>query len=198
MSAACWVPSMSSSSTANSSPPNRAAVSVGRSAASSRSPTSRSTCVSDGMAEAVVDRLEVVEVDEHDAHRRALLRAPRQCVRDAVGEEGAVREPGDRVVERLVGELALERLALADVARVQDDAADVLVVDQVGVPDLELELGAVAVHQRALERVAVVLEPRRLEDVARCGRGRRVRRASGTSCRGARRRRSRAAARPTG
>ena len=72
--------------------------------------------VSDGVAEAVVDRLEVVEVDEHDAHRRALLRAPRQRVRDAIGEECAVREPGDRVVERLVGELPLERLALADVA----------------------------------------------------------------------------------
>ena len=94
-----------------------------------------------------------------------LVRAPRERVRDAVAEERAVREPGDRVVEGLVGELLLERLALADVARVQDDAADVLVVDQVGVPDLELELGAVAVHERALERVAVVLEPRRLEDV---------------------------------
>ena len=45
---------------------------------------------------------------------------------------------GDRVVERLVGELLLERLALADVAAVEDDAADVLVVEQVGVQDLEL------------------------------------------------------------
>ena len=74
-------------------------------------------------------------------------------VLDAVGEERAVGEPGDRVVERLVRELVLERLALADVAAVQDDAADVLVVEQVGVLHLELQPRAVAVPERALDHV---------------------------------------------
>ena len=59
------------------------------------------------------------------------------------------------IVERLVGELLLERLALADVARVQHDAAHVLVVEQVRVQDLELAQAAVAVTQRALDDLAV-------------------------------------------
>ena len=49
------------------------------------------------------------------------------------------------------GELLLEGLALGDVAAVEDDAADVLVVEQVRVLDLEVQRRAVAVAQRALE-----------------------------------------------
>src|SRR5205807_1169440 len=105
------------------------------------------------VAEAVVHGLEVVEVDEHDADRgRPALRA-HERVLDAVDEERPVGEARNRVVEGLVGELVLEGLALAHVAAVQDDAAHVLVVQEVGVLDLELEPGAVAVLERALERV---------------------------------------------
>ena len=64
------------------------------------------------MAEAVVDRLEVVEVDEQDGQPAA---APRcgsdERVLEAVDEQRPVGEPGQRVVERLVAELVLERLA---------------------------------------------------------------------------------------
>ena len=74
---------------------------------------------------------------------------------DAVGEQGPVGEARDRVVEGLVRELILERLALADVAAVQDDAADVLVLQQVRVLNLELEPGAVAVPERALDHVGL-------------------------------------------
>ena len=74
---------------------------------------------------------------------------------DAVGEQRAVGELRHRVVERLVRELLLERLALADVAAVEHDAADVLVVQQVGVLDLEPESRAVPVRDRALDRVRV-------------------------------------------
>ena len=74
-------------------------------------------------------------------------------VLDAVGEERPVGEVRDRVVEGLVRELVLERLALADVAAVQDDAADVLVLEQVRVLDLELEPGPVAMPERALDHV---------------------------------------------
>ena len=107
------------------------------------------------VAEAVVDGLEVVEVDEHDADRRAAADRAHDRVLDAVGEQRAVGEARDRVVEGLVGELVLERLALADVAAVQDDAADVLVLEQVRVLDLELEPGAVAVPERALDHVGL-------------------------------------------
>ena len=99
------------------------------------------------MAEAVVDGLEVVQVDEHDADRRPPANRAHDRVLDAVGEQRPVGEARDRVVEGLVGELVLERLALADVAAVQDDAADVLVLQQVGVLDLELEPGAVAMPE---------------------------------------------------
>ena len=93
--------------------------------ASSRSATSLQHRVAGGVAEAVVDRLEVVEVDEHHADRCPLAAGAGQRVLDAVGEQRAVGEAGERVVERLVGELVLERLALADVAAVEHDAADV-------------------------------------------------------------------------
>jgi hypothetical protein len=58
-------------------------------------------------------------------------------VLDAVGEESAVGEVRDRVVEGLVGELILEGFALADVPAVEDDAADGLVVKKVRVADFE-------------------------------------------------------------
>ena len=115
------------------------------------------------VAEAVVDGLEVVEVDEDD--RQPVVLAPRagDGVAHALAEQRAVGEVGHRVVERLVGELLLERLALADVAAVEDDAADVLVVEQVRVQDLELPDAAVAVAERALEdlRLAARVRARR-------------------------------------
>ena len=64
-------------------------------------------------------------------------------VLDAVGEERPVGEVRHRVVECLVRELVLEGLPLADVAAVQDDAADVLVLEQVRVLHLELQPRAV-------------------------------------------------------
>src|ERR671924_190744 len=105
------------------------------------------------VAEAVVDGLEVVEVDEHDADGgRASLGAHERLL-DAVGEEGAVGEIRHRVVEGLMGELLLEGLALADVAAVQDDPVHVLVAQEIRVLHLELEPGPVAVPKQALQRV---------------------------------------------
>ena len=68
--------------------------------------------VADRVAEAVVDGLEVVEIDEQHSHPDVLAERPRDRVADALEEQRAVREMGDRVVEGLVGELLLERLAL--------------------------------------------------------------------------------------
>src|SRR5262245_63470210 len=113
------------------------------------------------MTEAVVDRLEVVEVEEHDGD--VLVLAPRagERVPDTLREQRPVREPGDRVVEGLMRELLLERLALADVAAVEDDPADVLVAEQVGAVELELVRRAVAVIQRALDQVRLLARERR-------------------------------------
>ena len=81
--------------------------------------------VAGGVAEAVVDRLEVVQVDEED--RQIADLAPVEGVLDALPEEAPVGQPGQRVVERLEGELLFERLAFLQVAGVQDDAGRVAV-----------------------------------------------------------------------
>ena len=68
---------MSSRRTANSSPPSRAAVSPGRRTSASRSDDRAQQLVAAGVAEAVVDGLEVVEVEEQDRERRSPVRALR-------------------------------------------------------------------------------------------------------------------------
>ena len=51
---------------------------------------------------AVVEGLEVVEVDEQHAHRHAVPVRDREEPFGAVDEQGAVREPGERIVEGLL------------------------------------------------------------------------------------------------
>ena len=87
--------------------------------------------VAGAVAERVVDDLEVVEVDEQDRDLERLRRrrSPR-CRR--CRKKRAVREPGQRVVVRLVVELALDALALGDVEEVADPVGGrvVAVVDE--------------------------------------------------------------------
>jgi hypothetical protein len=61
------------------------------------------------VAERVVDELEAVEVDEDDRGRGAIARPPSERVPDAVGEQRAVRQPRQPVVERLVAQPRLRR-----------------------------------------------------------------------------------------
>ena len=49
------------------------------------------------------------------ARRAAAARLARERVRDAIAEQRAIREPGERIVERLPRELRLERFALGHV-----------------------------------------------------------------------------------
>ena len=117
--------------------------------------------VAGGVAEAVVDRLEVVEVEEDDRDAVLLATVAGDGVAHALDEQGAVGEVGDRVVEGLVGELLLEGLALADVAAVEHDPADGVVLEQVRVQDLELAQRPVGVAQRALEHLGLAPGVRR-------------------------------------
>ena len=109
--------------------------------------------VAGGVAEAVVDGLEVVEVDEQHSHPDAVAEGPRDRVADALVEQRPVGEVGDRIVEGLVGELLLERLALRDVAAVQDDPTDRGVAEEVGVEDLEVTQAAVLVREQAVDHL---------------------------------------------
>ena len=124
----------SSSSSVNSSPLRRATVSFGRSADSSRRATACSSWSPTGVAEPVVDDLEAVEVEEQ--HRGAALGvvalgAPDRLV-EAVHEQHAVRQAGQRVVQRVVLQAALGLAAVGDVGDAADDArrAAVLVADR--------------------------------------------------------------------
>src|SRR3546814_964446 len=61
--------------------------------------------VADAVAEGVVDRLEVVEVEEHGGHRGAVALGSTEQLLSSVADQGPVRQAGELVVERLVGEL---------------------------------------------------------------------------------------------
>ena len=67
------------------------------------------------MTESVVDRLEVVEVEEED---RGVAGAHDQRVLDAVREERPVREPGQGVMEGLMAKLLLGLPSRRDVEEV--------------------------------------------------------------------------------
>jgi hypothetical protein len=78
--------------------------------------------VTRGMAERVVDRLEVVEVDGQHGERRSRPARPAQGMLEAVGEQGAIGQARERIVEGLMGEGSLELHLRRDVAGVQDPA----------------------------------------------------------------------------
>ena len=86
--------------------------------------------VADGVSERVVDQLEAVEVEEEDgcaALRPAAARAAQRLL-EPVEEQRAVREAGQRVVQRAVAE-ALDRAAV--VGRVADGALERVGVEAV-------------------------------------------------------------------
>ena len=116
--------------------------------------------VARGMAERVVDLLEVVEVEEEDGEALLRGRAGVERVLEPVDEQRAVREVGQRVVERAVGEPVLQRDAVRHVARVDDGAADGGVVQEVRALVLDPAVAAVAVapahEQRAVDRARAV------------------------------------------
>ena len=89
------------------------------------------------MPEGVVDVLEVVEVEEH--HRDLMPAAPRQSQRmlHAVAEQVAICKQRERIVERELPQLLLERLALADVAEIERQALHRRILRQVAADDLE-------------------------------------------------------------
>ncbi len=101
--------------TANSSPPSRAATSL----SSSRQPRRRSATpfrqlVADGMAERVVDALELVDVDIE--HRELFARPDRlQRLFELLAKQDPVRQVGQRVVMRQMGDLLVGAGARGDV-----------------------------------------------------------------------------------
>src|ERR671931_2042121 len=71
--------------------------------------------VAGGVAPAVVDEFEPVEVEEEYGDEGAVPAGPGEGSGEAVAEEGPIRQAGERIVERLVGERRRRLLAFADV-----------------------------------------------------------------------------------
>ena len=113
------IPRIRLSRTVNSSPCWRAGTSSARIASTSRRATSTRTRSPAPWPERVVDRLEVVEVEEEHRDARPAPAPAGERPLDVVAEEDPVREPGQRVVEGVVEELRLEPLA---VRRVDEEA----------------------------------------------------------------------------
>ena len=72
------------------------------------------------MAKGVIDRLEIIQVEEEDGDPALGVCMQRVVQVDAEG--GPVRQVGERVMEGLVGQLLFQRLSLAHVSHVQDQA----------------------------------------------------------------------------
>ena len=97
---------MCSESTTSSSPPKRATVSSARSVEATASRGEPQHLVAARVPEAVVDGLEAVEVEEEHGQRRVLALLAADRVVEPVEEQHAVRQPGQRVVERARGAAA--------------------------------------------------------------------------------------------
>ena len=100
----------------------RAMVSVSRTSARRRSATILQQLVAGGMAQRVVDGLEVVEVEQVDGHDLAALDA-RQRLLEPLVEQHAVGQAGQRIVQRHVRDLGLRAALLGDVLVRGDRAA---------------------------------------------------------------------------
>src|SRR3954447_1020449 len=68
-------------------------------------------CVTGRVPEGVVDRLEVIEVEAKQRYALAMATAARQRLLELLMEERPVREPGECIVPRHVGDAALGALA---------------------------------------------------------------------------------------
>ncbi len=74
------------------------------------------------MTESVVHGLEVVDVHEQDGDRIRSTFGLTQSEVEAVEEQRPIREPGQRVVQSLIGEVGFGLLAVGDVQHRPDDA----------------------------------------------------------------------------
>ena len=133
--------SMRSASTANSSPPNRAAVSRSRAVREALGDVPQQL-VAGGVPERVVDGLEVVEVDEQHREKLAVAMGSGDRVRHSVFEQRPVREMRQGIVERLVSQLGFEMPALAEAADHHQRPADGIVVATVQRGALHVQIGA--------------------------------------------------------
>jgi hypothetical protein len=105
--------------------------------------------------EGVVDRLEVVEVDQQQFHPAAAAQVAGDRLVHPVAEQRPVGQPGERVLERLAGQLTLQGFLRAHVTDGQHDRADVRVVQPVAAGDVHVDPPAVGVPAARVDPVGV-------------------------------------------
>ena len=120
------------------------------------------------MPERIVDFLEMVEIEQHHGDLPAAPARSRQGTGQPVPEQHAIRQAGQRIVQREMAHLLLRRLALGDIHRRADRADDLalrvayrrrarqLVVEGAVVePDPQLVVAHQLATRRALQRQPV-------------------------------------------
>ena len=76
------------------------------------------------MPQAVVDRLEPIQIQDEDRGPTPRARGTSERMIDAVAEHGAVRQACERIVERLLRQFLLQELPVGDVACVEHETLD--------------------------------------------------------------------------
>jgi hypothetical protein len=122
--------------------------------------------VAGAVAQAVVDELEVVDVEEEDRHPGLAAVRLGQCDREAVDEERAVRQPGEGIVQSLMADVGLGSAALCGLGQqVGDRVHEVELVLSERAPvgrldreDAERRAAAVDRHADGARRSGVVHE----------------------------------------
>ncbi len=103
------------------------------------------------MSETVVDRLEVVDVEKEHRDRIGQPAASVHGVGEPVKKQGSVRKAGERVMEGLPLELLLEDAAVGHVAAVENDRADIGLIEEIGDDDIDRQPLALGVGYPAFE-----------------------------------------------
>jgi hypothetical protein len=96
------------------------------------------------VAIAVIDDLEVVDIDEKDG--AGLVGVPFHSIHDALQtsqKQGTVRKASQRIVGGIKKQLFLSMFSFCYVSGIVDNAADILVLDQVPNYALEIEPSSV-------------------------------------------------------
>ena len=104
----------------------------------------------------VVDDLELIDIEEHHAELGAAPARAGQSVEQAVVEQGAIWQTGERVVKGLVGKIVFHALAFGDVLELSEEVLRraVLVANQRHVGQHPHD-GAVRLHEAPLVVVAL-------------------------------------------
>ena len=118
--------------------------------------------VAGGMTQAVVDRLEVVQVYEEDREIGSV--APVDRVLYAFPKQRSVGEARQRVVERLEGELLFEGFSLPQISSVQDHTGRVVITRAAACDRLNRQPGAVGLPDPPLAAGPASRLPQRLTD----------------------------------